>query len=373
MSVAPLSGTRVLEFSGQGPVPFCGMMLADLGASVIRIDPLASSDRVRSRNTVLDRGRRSITLDLKEESGRARAMQLVKQSDVLLEGYRPGVMERLGLGPDDCHGTHDRLVYARLTGWGQDGPMAQAAGHDINYIAVTGILGAIGREEPTPPLNIIGDYAGGGSLAAFGVLAALLRDAKGARRQIVDSAMTEGSLYLLSYQYALLARGDWNDERRSNLVDGGHPLFDTYACKDGQYVAVGAVEQKFADTLFDAIGLPHLVGVDVQDTAQFAVLRSSLSDRFSERTRDQWVEATETVLDSCLSPVLSLREAEHHDQISHRGALRTRDGVLEPVPSPRFESSWALPTPAPTPGQHTEDLLDELGERSRPKVSERDV
>ena len=351
----PLKGIQVVEFAGMGPAPFCGMLLADLGADIIRVDRqegLGTMD-----DPVIGRGRRSIALNLKDAADREVALKLVERSHVLLEGFRPGVMERLGLGPVDCHRRNRGLVYVRLTGWGQDaGAVTGKAGHDINYIAAAGVLGAIGDEKPVVPLNLLGDYAGGSLLACIGLLAGLRAAERGENEIVIDSGMRAGATYLMSYQYELAAKGLWKDARRANLLDGGTPFYDTYACADGAWMAVGAIEEKFYRDLLAGLGLEDLLGkVDRHDPGQFAFIRKCLADRFASQPRDFWVERF-SGLDACVSPILSMAE------LVGTPALRERvEGMPEPLPAPGFSGPSSLPRPAPVVGGHTEEIRAALG------------
>lgn len=356
----PLQGVNVLELQGMGPVPFCAMMLADLGANIIRIDKKGAPPAVVPDNPVVNRGRRSIIIDLKSDRGQTVFQRLINTSHVLLEGYRPGVTEKLGLGPDICHALNPRLVYARLTGWGQTGRRAHQAGHDINYIAATGALHAIGETGPVVPLNIVGDYAGGAALALAGIMAALLNVEKGAHGQIVDSAMAEGVSYLLSFQYGLLACNAWEDQRAANMLDGSHPLYRTYECLCGKHMAVGALEPRFANQLFDRLEAHDLKALDLHDPHSLDVIRRRLEQIFLLKDRDTWAGLLEAG-DCCATPVLSLLEARDDPGLADRGTFRHRHGLHEPAPSPRYSFQPADIAPAPRSGQHTRDILLELG------------
>ncbi|NYT44290.1 CoA transferase [Alcaligenaceae bacterium] len=356
----PLHGVNILELQGMGPVPFCTMMMADLGANVIRVDRKDAPGAVVPDNPIVNRGRRSIVIDLKSEGGASVFRDLVRKSHVLIEGYRPGVAERLGVGPDVCHALNPELVYARLTGWGQSGRRSQLAGHDINYIAATGALHAIGETRPVVPLNIIGDYAGGSALAFGGIMAALLNVAKGAKCQVVDSAMAEGVSYLLSFQYGLLAQDAWKDQRSVNLLDGSHPLYRVYECRCGDYMAVGALESRFANVLFDRMGEDDLKQLDLHDPAALKTIEQRLEQAFLLKDRDAWATILEDS-DCCATPVLSLLEARDDPGLADRNTFRERQGLSEPAPSPRFSFSAAETLAAPASGQHTRDILDELG------------
>jgi alpha-methylacyl-CoA racemase len=325
----PLFGVNVVELAGMGPGPFCAMLLADFGASVVRI----SRPGEEKVDPVLGRGRSNVALDLKNPESRDEALQLISRSAVVIEGFRPGVMERLGLGPRECHAANGSLVYARLTGWGQAGALSTKAGHDINYIATAGVLASIGGEKPVVPLNLVGDYAGGALLAAFGILAALRGVEAGERGLIVDSSMQAGAAYLLSYQFQQLALGLWRDQRRSNLLDGAAPFYDTYRCSDGQWLAVGAIEDKFYRQLLIGLDLEPLIALDRFDPANHGRIRGAFTAKFEKMTREEWVAAFQN-LDACVSPVLSMTEVANDPSI-----VRERiSGVPEPRPAPVISS-----------------------------------
>ncbi len=360
----PLAGIRIVELAGIGPAPFAAMLLADLGAEVIRVDrPGGRSSPVDAGHRILGRGRRSVAVNLKDPAGIEVVLRLAGTADALIEGYRPGVAERLGIGPEHCLAANPRLVYGRMTGWGQDGPLAQAAGHDINYIAVAGALSMVGRssEAPTVPLNLIGDFGGGGMLMAVGVLAALLGARTTGRGQVVDAAMVDGTATLLSMLLGLRAAGMWQ-ERGNNLLDGGAPFYDAYRCSDGGYIAVGALEQPFYQALLTGLGLdddPTLPSRD--DPAQWAAIRERLGAAFAARTRDEWAARFEGT-DACVAPVLDPDEAAQHPHLASRGTYRHDDGLLQPAPAPRFSDTPAdFPAPAPAIGADTDSVLAELG------------
>ena len=314
-----LAGLRVLEFAAIGPVPWTGMLLADLGASVIRVERPGSASERDTLGAVL-RGRMRVELDLKSDSGRDAARQMASQADALLEGLRPGVMERLGLGPDDALQLNPKLVYGRMTGWGQHGPMAQQAGHDINYIALSGALHAIGTaDKPVAPLNLVGDFGGGGAFLVIGLLAALWQVKATGRGLVVDAAMVDGSAALMAMVYSRMLLGQWTDQRVSNPLDGGVPWYDTYRTADGKFIAVGALEPKFYDELLDRLGLSGSVP-DRQDPAHWPAIRQQLVQTFSSRSRDEWA-AHFANSDACVSPVLSLTEAPHDPHLSARGTF----------------------------------------------------
>lgn len=360
----PLHGVRVVELAGIGPAPFAGMMLADLGADVIRVDRVGGTGgAVDAAHRVLSRGRRSIAVDLKDPAGVRLVLRLVESADALIEGYRPGVAERLGVGPEPCLAENPALVYGRVTGWGQDGPLAQTAGHDIDYIALAGALGLIGRpgEAPTVPLNLLGDFGGGGMLLAVGVLAALVSARTTGRGQVVDAAMVDGTAVLLAMTLGLRSAGLWG-RRGASLLDGGAPFYDTYRCADGGYVAVGALEDPFYGALLDGLGLagdPALP--DRTDPTRWPELRRALAAAFATRTRDAWAERFAGT-DACVAPVLDPDEAADHPQLAARGTFRRADGVLEPAPAPRFSVTEPdPPAPAPSVGGETRAILAEIG------------
>ncbi|MDI3307916.1 MAG: CaiB/BaiF CoA-transferase family protein [Acetobacteraceae bacterium] len=359
--MGPLKGLRILEFAGIGPGPFCGMLLADLGAEVVRLD--RKEGPPGTRQDFVGRGRRSLALDLKSPAAVQAALRLVEGADALIEGFRPGVMERLGLGPEACLARNPRLVYGRMTGWGQDGPLAQAAGHDINYIALTGALWSIGRpgERPVPPLNLVGDYGGGGMLLALGMLAALLEAKGSGRGQVVDAAMVDGAALLMAPIYAMLARGRWRNERGANMLDGAAPWYDTYECADGRYVAVGPIEPQFFDLMIAKLGLDPARFAGRMEPANWPALKAELAAVFRSRTRDDWAALFEGT-DACVAPVLDLHEAPAHPHNKARGTFQQREGAVQPAPAPRFSRTPAEPgLPPPLRGEHTEQVLADWG------------
>ncbi|EIF35707.1 putative acyl-CoA transferase/carnitine dehydratase [Burkholderia sp. Ch1-1] len=363
-----LSGIRVLEFEAIGPGPFGAMLLADMGADVLRIDrPLPPQDLGPKTNgkraDVTGRGRRSVTLDLKQPKAVETALDLISRADVVIEGFRPGTMERLGLGPQAALARNPRLVYGRMTGWGQTGPLAERAGHDLNYIALSGVLSGIGRagEPPVPPLNLVGDYGGGGMLLALGVVAALFNVQRGGEGQVVDAAMIEGAAQLGSVIWGLLASGNWREERASNLLDGGTPWYDSYRTKDGGYMAVGAVESRFYAELLSKLGLAE-AGLPAQhDRSGWPVLRERFAAAFLTCTRDEWCAVFEGS-DACVAPVLSFSEAPAHPQHRARGSFVEVAGVVQPAPAPRFSATpSAIAKPAPQRGEHGLAALRDWG------------
>lgn len=363
-----LSGIRVVEFAAIGPAPFGTMLLADMGADVVRIDrPQAPSDLgpklEGKRVDVTGRNRRSLTLDLKSAQSVAAALELIERADVLIEGFRPGTLERLGLGPEVALARNPRLVYARMTGWGQTGPMAERAGHDLNYIALSGVLSAIGPAggRPVPPLNLVGDYGGGGMLLAMGVLAALLNVQRGGAGQVVDAAMTEGAAQLGSAIWGLLAGGHWQEQRGSNLLDGGAPWYDTYETKDGLHMSIGPIESRFYAQMLEILGLADADLPHQHDRSGWPRLREAFTAAFLGRTRAQWAEAF-AASDACVVPVLGLAEAADHPQSRARGSFIEVDGVVQPVPAPRFLGTpSAQPRPAPQRGELGHAALRDWG------------
>lgn len=361
----PLAGLRVVEFAGLAPAPFACMVLADLGADVLCIERAASDgDRAAAvvpppgATRVLTRGRRSVAVDLKAPGAVPLVLDLVERADVLVEGFRPGVMERLGLGPDACARGNPRLVYGRMTGWGQDGPLRLAAGHDINYIALAGALHLVGRpaERPVPPANLLGDFGGGGLLLAFGILAALFERERSGRGQVVDAAMVDGAVLLTTFIHGLRHSGAWSDARGVNLLDGGAPYYDTYETSDGSYVAVGAVEPQFFAELMTRLEIP-VDPATQNDAATWPELRRRIADRFRSRTRDEWCRVLEGS-DACFAPVESLDEVACHPHHQERRAFIDVGGVRQPAPAPRFSRTPpGTPTPPPPVGGDGLDAL----------------
>jgi alpha-methylacyl-CoA racemase len=357
----PLAGVRVVELAGIGPGPFAAMLLADLGADVIRIDrpgPSPLPVPMPPEGDILRRGRPSVALDLKHPDGLAAALELVGRADVLLEGYRPGVAERLGLGPDDCLGRNPRLVYGRMTGWGQDGPLAQRAGHDSGYIAITGALAAIGRAGGPPqlPLNLVGDFGGGGMYLVVGVLAALLEARVSGMGQVVDAAIVDGTAHLSSMIVGMVSGGAWSNERGTNFLDTGVPFYDVYETSDGGWMAVGPLEQPFYDELLARLDLTA-TAPNRFDPSEWPALRELLARTFRTRTRDEW---TEHFFDSdaCVAPVLTFAEAPSHPHLKARETYVEREGVVQPAPAPRFSRTpGALTTPPAEPGADTRSAL----------------
>ncbi|AZB57073.1 CoA transferase [Cereibacter sphaeroides] len=361
----PLAGLRIVEMVGLGPCPFAAMMLSDAGAEVIRVHPLAARAEIPLMDTefdVLARGRRSIAIDLKRPEGVALLLDLAERADGLMEGFRPGVMERLGLGPAECHARNPRLVYGRMTGWGQDGPLAATAGHDLTYIALSGVLGALGPADrpPAVPLNLIGDFGGGGMMLAFGMVAALLQARATGRGQVVDAAMTEGASLLAAMIWGFRAGGAWQDGRQANLLDGGAWFYGTYECADGRFLAVAPIEGRFARTLLERLG-PEAAELRQGPPADWPAQRTRLAGILRTKPRDEWV-ALFAGTDACVAPVLDWSEAPEHPQARARESFVTVGGVPQPAPAPRFSGS---PGPRPSsparPGADTAEILARWG------------
>ncbi|MGH3777903.1 MAG: CaiB/BaiF CoA transferase family protein [Pseudonocardiaceae bacterium] len=360
----PLAGLRVIELAGIGPGPHAAMLLADLGADVVRVERPSGGLQLAPRESdQMLRGRRSVALDLKDPTDRETVLQLVERADVLVEGLRAGVTERLGVGPADCHARNPRLVYARMTGWGQHGPLANRAGHDINYLALTGVLHAVGNAggKPVPPLNLVGDFGGGSMFLVVGVLAALWERERSGAGQVVDAAMLDGVSVLAQMFWSLRAAGLWSDERGRNLLDSGAPFYDTYACSDGRYVAVGALEPQFYAILLEGLGLTGQALPEQLDLAGWPVLRERFTAVFASRSRDEWVAVFEGT-DACVAPVLSFAEVPSHPHIAARGTVIELDGVPQAAPAPRFSRTCPdRPTPPPDPGADTAAVLADWG------------
>jgi len=362
----PLAGVRVIEFEAIGPGPFAGMLLADMGADVLLVDRPAESGLGFKRERWMDvmmRGRRSVTLDLKAPGAAGAALELISRADALIEGFRPGVMERLGLGPEACFARNAKLVYGRMTGWGQDGPLAPRAGHDINYIALAGVLHAFGRKggAPVPPLNLVGDFGGGGMLLGFGIACALLHAQKTGQGQVVDAAMVEGASLLAAMFSGFLAAGRWTEERGVNLLDTGAPWYDTYETKDGKYVAIGAIEAKFYAELLARLGIDPASLPAQNDRTGWPKLRAAFTVAFRSRTRDEWCEIFEGS-DACFAPVLTFSEARHHPHNEARRNYVTSAGVEQPAPAPRFSATPpAVRREPPERGGGGRDALGEWG------------
>ena len=364
----PLAGVRILELAGIGPGPFAAMLLADMGAEVVRVDR-AQAVREGGGPAPVDpllRGRRSIAVDLKSPEGVEALLRLVASADALIEGFRPGVTERMGLGPDVCLSQNPRLVYGRMTGWGQQGPYASTAGHDINYIALAGALEGVGRkgQPPTPPLNLVGDFGGGAMFLAFGVVCGILEARTTGEGQVVDAAMVDGAAALMSMFYGMRAMGVWGPERGTNLLDSGAHFYDVYECADGGYVSVGSIEPQFYAELLRLTGLEEAWEGDLpsqHDRSQWPALKERLAAIFRSRTRDEWCEVMEGT-DVCFAPVLSLDEAHAHPHMAARGTFTEVAGVRQPAPAPRFSRTpGAIERPPSSPGQHTDEVLADWG------------
>jgi alpha-methylacyl-CoA racemase len=364
--MGPLHGVRVVEFAGLGPGPFCGMLLADLGADVVRIDRRGARGGLvgaLGATSLLDRGKRSIALDLKDDDDLRVVRALVGRADVLLEGFRPGVMERLGLGPDELLALHPALVYGRMTGWGQTGPLSGSAGHDIGYIALTGALGATGHpdERPAPPMNLLGDFGGGGVFLALGAVAALVHARATGEGQVVDAAIVDGTAVLTTMIHGMLAGGTWIDRRGRNLLDTGAPFYDVYRCADGQFVAVGALEEQFYAALLEGLGLDGDESLpDRTDPRQWPALHERFTDAFGRRTRAEWWSVFEGT-DACVAPVWSLLEATSDPHNRERGVFVDVDGTVQPGVAPRFSVTPGSVGSVPAVGEHDQEIRAELG------------
>ena len=364
--MGPLAGVRIIELAGIGPGPFCAMMLADMGADVIRVERSAAvrgGDPDVPPADVMLRGRRSIGIDMKSPDGLEAVMKLIESADGLIEGFRPGVTERLGVGPEDCLARNPRLVYGRMTGWGQEGPYAHAAGHDINYIALAGALEPMGRagEAPVPPLNLVGDFGGGGMYLAFGMVCAILEAHQSGEGQVVDAAMVDGAASLMTFFHGFRAMGIWNDERGTNLLDTGAHFYDVFECSDGEYVSIGSIEPQFYAELREKLELTDEKWDQQMSRSMWPELKAELAAIFKRRTRDEWCELMEHS-DICFAPVLSMEEAPKHPHNVHRGTFVERNGVVQPGPAPRFSRTEAeIQRPPAHAGQHTDELLADVG------------
>ncbi len=364
--MGPLDGIRVIEIAGIGPGPFCAMMLADMGADVVRVDRAAAvrgGDPRQPPRDLLNRGRRSLGVDLKSPEGTETVLTLVEGADALLEGFRPGVAERLGIGPDDCLARNPGLVYGRMTGWGQDGPYAQAAGHDLNYIALSGALHAIGRqgEAPVPPLNLVGDFGGGGMYLAFGMVCALLETRSSGQGQVVDAAMVDGAASLMTAFYGMVGSGFWSEERGTNMLDSGAHFYNVYETADGGYISLGPIEPQFYAELRQLLGLSDAEWDDQMDRSRWPDLKQKLAALVVQRTRAEWCELLEGT-DTCFAPVLSVADAPGHAHNRERATFTEVADVVQPSPAPRLSRTpGAIRRPPPHAGQHTEEILVELG------------
>ena len=367
--MGPLRGIRLVEIAGIGPGPFAAMVLSDMGAEIVRIDRPSgkvggTAGRMSPKQNVLNRGRRSIAVDLKKPEGVKTVLRLVEKADGLIEGFRPGVMERLGLGPDACFAVNPKLVYGRMTGWGQDGPLARAAGHDLNYIALSGVLHAIGREggKPVPPLNLIGDFGGGGMLLAFGMVCGLLETSRSGKGQVVDATMVDGASLLMAMPFALFAAGLWEDRRGVNILDSGAHFYEVYETADGKYVSIGSIEPRFYAELLEKTGLSSDPEFARQmDRTMWPRLKQRLAKVFRGKTRDEWCEIMEGS-DLCFAPVMSLAEAPDHHHLKARETFVTRDGLRQPAPAPRFSRTRPeIQGAPPAAGEHSRETLADWG------------
>jgi len=357
----PLNGFKIIEFAGLGPAPFAGMMLSDMGAEILRIDKMSSKSGENSGNgnfDILSRGRQTLTIDLKKPDGALLALKMIEKADALIEGFRPGVMEKLGLGPEKCLKKNPKLVYGRMTGWGQEGPLSKFAGHDINYLSLTGALHSIGRKgsNPTPPLNLVGDFGGGGMFLAFGIVCALIEASKSDKGQVVDAAMVDGVTSLMAMIHGLLSTDIWEDKPASNFLDTGSHYYDTYECLDGKYVAVGAIEPKFYNSLVEVLGLNKISEEKEQmDKSRWPELKKKFSSVFLTKTRGEWCKIMKDK-DVCFSPVLSITEAYEHPHNKARKLFLKNGKRIEPAPAPRFSR---------TPGSINRDLSGSNAETSK--------
>lgn len=364
--MGPLAGYKVIELAGIGPGPLCAMLLSDMGAEVVRVDRVAPSGlglAMAPKFDLLNRGRRSVAIDLRKKEGAETLLRLVGRADALIEGFRPGVAERLGIGPKECIARNPKLVYGRMTGWGQEGPLAHAAGHDINYISLVGALHSIGRagEAPVPPLNLVGDYGGGGLYLAFGIVCGLLEASRSGQGQVVDAAMVDGAASLMTPFYGLRAMGIWTDQRGENPLDGGAHFYDVYQTADGKYISVGSIEPKFYAELLRLTGLEGKNLPGQLDRAKWPDMREVLRAIFKTKTRDEWCAIMEGT-DVCFAPVLSMEEAPQHPHNIARGTFVVIEGAIQPGPAPRFSRTKAeIQGPPSRPGQHTDAVLSDWG------------
>ncbi|MFO7964718.1 MAG: CaiB/BaiF CoA-transferase family protein [Desulfobacterales bacterium] len=359
--MGPLKGIKIIEVAGIGPGPFCAMMLADMGADIIRVDRKGSPGM--GKFDILNRSRRSVAVDLKNPDGVELLLKLVEKADALQEGFRPGVMENLGLGPDECLGRNPRLVYGRMTGWGQEGPLSKAAGHDINYISLSGALHAIGHYggKPVPPLNLVGDFGGGGMLLAFGMVCGLLEAKTSGKGQVVDAAMVDGSAALMAMMYGMKAAGIWKDERGTNMVDTGAHFYDTYQTADGKYISIGSIEPQFYALLLKLGQIDDPQFQNQHDRSNWPMLKEKIASVFKTKTRDEWCDIM-LGTDTCFAPVLSMEEAITHPHNLARNTFVDIDGIDQPGPAPRFSRTKPeIQGPPPEPGQHNDSALSDWG------------
>ncbi len=360
--MGPLKDIKVIEMAGIGPAPFCGMILADMGAEVISVERINAVGR-GSNSDIASRGKKSMTVDIRKTEGQEIIKKLIQSADVLIEGFRPGVMEKNNLGPDELLKINSKLIFGRMTGWGQNGPLSNAAGHDINYIALSGVLGAIGKKgsPPPPPLNLIGDFGGGGMLLALGICAALNTVNKEGKGQVIDAAMTEGSALLMSMMYGMMSSGIWTDSRDSNLLDGAAHFYGCYECKDGKFVSIGSIEPQFYALLREKMNIDEKEFDNQMDKNSWPNLRINLEQRFKEKTREEWCEIMEGT-DICFAPVLSMEEAINHKHNTERNAFFTLENVTQPSPAPKFSYTKSEVSHAPVKiGTHTEEIMKSIG------------
>ena len=359
--MGPLNGIKVLEFSGIGPGPYCGILLADLGADVIRLSRL-NEKGMYNKFDIHNRSKRTIVADLKNPKAIKEIKKLIKEMDVLFEGFRPGVMEKLGLGPESCFKLNKSLVYGRMTGWGQDGPMSNQAGHDINYIGLSGALNAIGDKNSNPsiPLNLIGDYGGGGMMLAMGILAGVISSSKTGKGQVIDAAMIDGSLSLMSFFYSLKAMGIWKDKRKSNLLDGAAHFYDTYECSDNKYIAVGSIESQFYKILLDKLELTDPRFKNQMDQSMWEELKEIIATKIKSQSRDHWVKIFSDT-DGCVTPVLNMDEAQEHKHNISRESFINLEGFNQPAPAPRFSNdTLSIKHNAKEIGSDIDNICDEF-------------
>tara|TARA_X000000368_G_scaffold260898_1_gene206404 strand:- start:4212 stop:5351 length:1140 start_codon:yes stop_codon:yes gene_type:complete len=363
--MGPLDGKQIIEIAGIGPGPFCAMVLADLGAEVIRVDRASAvPDEFPDGPSMdlLNRGRDSIAVDLKKEEGVETVLRIVENADALIEGFRPGVAERLGIGPEKCLNRNPKLIYGRMTGWGQYGSYSQMAGHDINYIALSGVLGLIGREDesPVPPVNLIGDFGGGGMLLALGICAALVETAESGKGQVVDAAMTDGSALLATMVHSFAAMGIWG-KRGTNMLDTGAPFYDVYECADGEYISLGSIEPQFYSELMRITGLENEDMPSQMDRTNWGQAKKRIKEKIRSKSREEWVQLMEGS-DVCFAPVLSIDEAIQHPHNRERETFVEISGVMQPAPAPRFSRTPSeISSPPPHPGQQTDQILSQQG------------
>ena len=363
--MGPLKGIKVIEFSALGPGPFCGMILADLGAEVIVIDRFESAGQV-TKTDIASRGKKSIAIDLKKKESIDLIKDIVQNADVVIEGLRPGKMEKLGMGPEDFFEVNPKLIYGRMTGWGQHGPLSSAPGHDINYIALTGALSSIGSKNsaPLPPLNLVGDFGGGGMVLAMGICAALVEVSKSGKGQIIDSAMTDGSALLMSMMYGFYSAGIWTDHRESNLLDGAAHFYGCYECKDKKFVSIGSIEPQFYQELIKRLDLDYNVFKDQMDRSKWPEFKKIIEKKFKEKTRDEWCDVMEGG-DVCFAPVLSLEESINYKHNKERETFVDIDGVIQPAPAPRFSNTPGEIKHSPVKkGENTREILKNIGKEN---------